>query len=161
MNVSKQHYRVSMTSGRTQALSAYWLLVLSLLASLVLTAVTPKQRPIGQEREGGPPELSTHRSRTLTEHFYQWLFMLHQSEVDHMLISKSVHIHREWDYCAWFRLFMSHFPAQRLGACSQSGRDTELKISRFFKVNEKGTYLPSFFKVNEKERWFSREESWR
>lgn len=65
MNVSKQHYRVSMTSEKTQALSAYWLLVLSLLTSLVLTAVTPKQRSQGKKQRGRPPELSTHRSRTL------------------------------------------------------------------------------------------------
>ena len=118
MNVSKQHYSVFIASERTQTLLAHWLLILSLLASLVQGSCcgskTEALRAISRRGELLSSLLAG--ARPLQNAFYQDLSTLHQSEPDHMPISKSIHIHREWDYHAWFRLFMSHFPAQGRGA---------------------------------------------
>lgn len=138
MNVSKQHDSVS------QHQEGHRLCQLTAPSPPFPSSLTGtrqllwlQNRGAQGKKRGGVPSSLLIGARPLQSAFYPYLSTLHQSELDHTPISKSIRIHREWDYHAWFRLFTSHFPAQR-GVGSHSGQDTELKMSRFFKVNEKG-----------------------
>lgn len=100
-------------------LTGLWSLCFSVHWSKV-AAVAPRQASQGKKQWVWPPsEPSTHGAKSLQKLSNQYLSMLHQSEPGHSPMSKSIHIHRKWDHCAWFRLFTAAGVGGTLSFCTR------------------------------------------